>query len=506
VEVSAESLVNFSSIPLFAAGTLLWAALCARETGPREGRTPRPWLWALGLLAAGLALGGAIAWLRDWTLLNLKWPEDRTSVSMLLMDRIAVTATDIGGTPFSQYAWLPVVALWAAAVGAVLALRDRLGAGRLLWALFALALAGKFALAGLSSQGLGIIPVKITSVNTNYFTVAGQISGPFDFLKNFNANQAVAGFHVNTHPPLPVLIYWFLRLALFKSPWLVALVIMAASAAAVWPLHTLGRALAGEEGGFAAAALFATSPLSLILGNAGIDSVAFTFVALSGALLWEATRDASLRTAALSGAALGVATLNSFGSSASLVFLGTWGLLLLWRAKADLPGFLAANLRLWGGFSAGLLGVHFALWAASLGHFNYMDSVHSAQFIHLSANQFRTFELWSWANVVLYAGYTGLGLVALWLLRVSKGLLFADTRDAATMVSAALVVTLIMTAFGRAEVQRQYLFGAVFLVPVAAAALPKGRDGRLQWQGLAAALALNALSAVALQMTILDYW
>jgi len=507
-QVSGEAMVNFGAIPWFAAGTLLWAALSAAGggEGPAPGPAPRPWLWAALLLVGGLALAALVVWLRNWTHSELKWPEDRTSVDMLLVGRDGGGATDIAGGPFVQQAWLAVVALWAAAVGAVVALRDRVGAARMPWALFILALLGKIALAGLSTSGLGIIALKIGSVNTNYFTAAGLISGPWAFLRDFNANQATAGFHVNTHPPLPVLEYWVLRGALFSSPLAVAFAIMALSAAAVWPLYRLGRGLGGDEGGLAAAGLFITSPLSLILGNAGIDSVVFTLVALSVWCLWEAVEARSWRWAAASGASLGLATLNSFGSSASLVFLGTWGLLLLWRRRRSLDDFLMRNAGLWGAFSAALLAVHLALFAASLGHFNYLAAVHTAQYVHLSANEFRPFELWSWANVVLYAGYTGLGLLALWILRAASSLARADHSDPAVLVSAATLVTLIMTAYGRAEVQRQYLFGAVFLLPVAAGALPRNRDGRLQWQGLAVALGLNALGAVALQIWVLDYW
>jgi hypothetical protein len=264
--------------------------------------------------------------------------------------------------------------------------------------------------------------------------------------------------------------------------------------------------MGGKGGGLAMAALFVTSPLNLILGNAGIDSVVFTLVALTVWRLWKAATAGGWGWPFAAGVSLGIATLNSFGSSSSLVFLGTWGLLLLWRGRRSLADFAVRNAVVWTAFSAGLLAVHGALWALSLGHFHYMESVRTAQFVHLSANQYRPFELWSWANVILYTGYTGLGLAVLWLARVGGDLFMADTTEPASMASAAVVLTLVLSAYGRAEVQRQYLFAGVFLLPAAAAALPRGKDGRVQGPPLAAALALNVVSAVLLQMYVLDYW
>jgi hypothetical protein len=502
-EVSSDALVNFGAIPYFSAGTLLWAALGARETGPPAPKAPGPWLWALGLLLLGAGLGTALVLLRRWVPTRLQWSVDLTSVGMLLPVRMGNWMNDISGGPFAQWDWLGVVALWTGLLAALVALRGRIKEAWMPPALFVVALLGKLAMAGLSTQGMGIVPMKIESLNNNYFTYAGTIRNPLSFLNGFNAVQGTAGPHIDVHPPAAVLLYWLLRTLLFSQPTLVALAIMALSAAAVWPFYRLGRGLGGPDLGLAAAALFLTSPLSLILGNAGIDSVVLSLVALSAWCLWEAVRAGSWKWAAASGAALGLAILNSFGAISTLVFLGSWGLLLLWRQERGWDDFLKANLALWGVFAVTAL---LLVGSLSLGGFDYLKSMASSKAVHMAMNQYRSYSLWSWGNVLLYAAYAGMGLVTLWVLRVGGSLFNADTSDPFTLAGAATVMVLVLSAYGRAEVQREYLFGAVFMLPAAAAALPRGRGGRLQWQALAVALGLNVLSAVLLQICVLDYW
>ena len=425
---------------------------------------------------------------------------------MLLMSRMGPGASDIMGYPFQQQAWLAAVLLWALALAMILIKRGSLGEGRLLTALFGLAMLGKVAMAGLSSGGLATLGLKITSVNSNYFTVAGRISGPLAYLSGFNAGQAGSGYHVDVHPPLPVLLYWALRVLLFSKPALAALAVMALSASAILPLYRLGKGLAGPEGALASVCLFITSPLNLILGNAGIDSVVFTLVAVCVWLLWEAAQRDGFLLAAGAGASLGLASLCSFASIAALLFMAAWAPIVLWRRRDSGAGFVRPCLVLAAGFCAGLAAVHLLLFAASLGRFNYLEALRTARVLHQAANQYRSYALWSWANVLLYAGYAGPALVLLWVFAVARSLVRADSAQPFVQVSAALVLTLVLCAYGRAEVQRQFLFGAVFLLPVAAAALPRSAGGRVQAPALAVALGLNIVNAVLLQIYVLDYW
>jgi 4-amino-4-deoxy-L-arabinose transferase-like glycosyltransferase len=364
-----------------------------------------------------------------------------------------------------------------------------------------MAMLGKLALAGLSSDGMHIVPTKIASINTNFFNISKVIDdeGVFHFLKTFNGRQSGLGFHADTHPPLPLLIYWTLRRAFFGSYWGAALGVMALNAAAVFPWYHLGKRLGGASAGIAAAALFLSSPLTLILGNAGIDSVAFSAVSFGAYCIVAALQDDDWKRALQGGAFIAVAANCSFAANSSLVFLGTWGLLLAWRARTDFTQFLILSLKVWGLVTAGMLGVHLFFVVLSGGGFSYLGSIRSAQFAHMQANLFRVYELWSWANCLLYGGYAGLGLLTLWLGCLAASLWRADTRDTAVIAGGAFVLTVVLAAFGRAEVQRQFLFGAVALIP--AACLP-ARKGWI----LTAAIALNVINAVFLQANVLDYW
>lgn len=510
-EAAAAAQVNFMAVPYFALGSLLLAGLAADASAPppRPAEPAWPFALALGLLALGLAWG---AWeLRDWSHVHLRWPDDITSIIMLLKPRLGSDATDIAGQPFdaaSKIAELAAFALAGAGLALLLSLRRRLPALQLTLGLFLLALAFKLCAASLSSEGLGIVARKIVSVNTNYYKLSPLVDeqGPLAFLRDFNKNQAGMGFHANTHPPLPVLLYWALRHLCLESPFAVGLAVMALSAAAIFPLYGLGKALGGEEVGLAAAALFATSPLSAVLGNAGVDSLVLSLLAFTAWALQRAVASGSWRWSLGSGALMSLAGLFSFGANVALVFLGTWGLLLQWRRSPAFPAFAAAAVRTWAVFLVGWLAIQALLWLASLGGFSYLQSVRTAQYLHLSANQNRPFELWTWANVVLYTAYAGFGLLALWLMSLVRGLFRADSSDGVLLAGAAFVLTAIFSAFGRAEVQRQFLFGVLPLLPSAALALPRGTEGRLLALPLGLALALNLAGVLALQILILDYW
>jgi len=504
---SSDNVISFMALPYFVTACLLWAVLMA----PLSVWTPTPqpqWLRGALVLAAGLAVGVLVVGLRAWALGHLVWPEDKTSLIMLLLPRLDGGASDIYGAAFRQWwALLPVAAV-VLAFGALLAWRRSLGTRQLLGSFFALSVLGKIAFAGLSAQGYGIIPRKIISMNTNFFMLSKLVDekGVFGFLSTFNAQQAGMGYHADTHPPLAMLVYWVLKHLSFGSPTVTALGVMAISALAIWPLYRLGEALADEELGLAMVVLYISSPMCLILGNAGADSMGITLMAFAAWLLVRSALQGGLKDAGIAGMLLGLAGMLSFASNAGLVFLGTLGLLLVWRKEKAWAPFLLRSGALWGCFLVGMLAVQGFFWAASGFHFDYAEAIRTARFVHSQANQYRPYELWSWANTALYAGYAGAGLMGLWVLAQARSLFGADTRDLSIPVSAAFVLTMVFAAYGRAEVQRQFLFGLVFLLPAAATALPRGEDGRLLKAGLAFALLMNLATAVLLQVYVLDYW
>lgn len=504
---SSDLVISFMAIPYFVGACLLWALLVARPQVWESAARP-PWANSLWVLASGALVGAVVVGVRAWTQGHYIWPEDKTSLTMLLLPRRDGGASDIFGMPFKQWgAVAPAVAVALATLGLVL-WRRALKPGQLLMGLFVLALLGKLAFAGLCTQGYGIVPWKIQSVNNNFYKLSSLVDdqGVYGFLSSFNAKQAGMGFHADTHPPLPILIYWALKHLSFSTPWVVALAVMSLSALALWPLYWMGEALAGAELGVGMAALFATSPMCLILGNSGADSMALTLIAFASWRLVKAAKSGGGQDAVLAGALLAAASMLSFASNASLVFLGTLGLLLVWRRQPAWWPFLAGSIGLWGAFLTGMAAVHGLVWAASGFHFSYQTAIGTARFLHSQANQFRPYELWNWANAVLYAGYAGAGLVGLWAWQQARSLFGVDTRDLSAPVGGAFVLTMVFAAYGRAEVQRQFLFGLVFLLPSAAAALPRHSDGRLQSAPLAWALALNLLTVGLLQAYILDYW
>jgi hypothetical protein len=319
--------------------------------------------------------------------------------------------------------------------------------------------------------------------------------------------QSTIGYHGDTHPPLPIYFYWVLRHLFAGNATLAGLAVMFITSLAVVPIARTAQAMAGRGAGLAAALLFASSPASLILSGAGIDCVVLLCMALALACVARAALGgaAAWKWSLAAGAVFYVGGLMSFGVISSLVILGSWSLVALWRRHRAWAPFLIEALTLWGLFTAALAACHGLLWAASSGRFDYWKSVATGRWVHLQANQYRTYELWSWANIALYAGYAGVGLVALYLRRAFAALWRADGRDAFLLMSMPFLLTVIFAAFGRAEVQRQFLFGMVVLVLAAAPGLLR-EDGEPDAPHLLTALALGAANAAFLQVTVLDYW
>lgn len=509
---SAGEIFTMQSMPWYVGANLLWALLgaSAGKPGWDEQRSNRRTLLLLALVP--LVLGGLILWLRTYTFAHLSVPADRNSLHHLFVPR-ASSSNDIVGKDFDRWMSLVWPLAFGAALGAVLAMRDRIKAlpeRRLLLGLLGLSILGKLCIAALSSQGLDIIGEKIISVNTNYYKLVSLVEerGVWGYVRDYGSLQLDQKAHGDTHPPGPVLLYWLLTRFLGKNPALVGMAIGFLSSLAVPLIYSVARRHYGsKEAGLAAALLYLSSPLSLILSSAGIDPIVSTVLMLGIYALSRAHEERPWVWGIWSGLSFFAASFFSFGAPITLMVTGLWSLDTLLRRRGTQG--LVTLLWIWLPLLLTFVACHGLLWAIFAGKFSYFKAVNDAQFIHRSMNQYRTYELWSWSNVLLFAGYTGLGLLAVSVIRSFSSLWRADGSDGLLNASTPFVLTLIFACMGRSEVQREFLFGALFLaLPAAAFFLkPANKGGDSLRSGvLGLALGWNLITAVMLEILVLDYW
>ncbi|MFQ6133710.1 MAG: hypothetical protein ACE5R4_16835 [Armatimonadota bacterium] len=346
-----------------------------RDAAPTTTRPPAGvGVWALGLVVLGLLVG--LAWLllvrreplgevSEWFMRvrSHPWPPER------LLGPVAVIAAFGGMAAYMAY------------------LARRHGGGR--WgkwcrAGFVAALVlGAFllqvAIVAMPDAGVPmLVAATYSEVSTEYFAAAWQVRDPGSYLRAYHEHMVGAQYHVGTHPPGAVLLYY----ALIRAYWLVpglaegfgrlletglgaepeaiarwsrvpgtepfpegavgpaafcSLVVTFLGAVSLAPIYWLAMVLGSHHGrAIAGTALFATVP-SLLLFVPALDHVLLLFAATVLALLVAGWRRGKLWLSAIAGLVWGVGCFVSFGLLALgpvvVLFLG----LAVWGGRAGGP-------------------------------------------------------------------------------------------------------------------------------------------------------------------------
>lgn len=512
-ELSAAKAFSFWAMPWYSAATLLlvWGALDPARAGSLAAPA-KPWPRLLGMTALVAGLGWGLPRVARWFKGFFFTPEDRYSSDLMFKRRLGGGAMDIPGERFD-----PATLLWLLPV--LLGLLALLLAWRRWprfrpwapWAAVAWGWLSKPCLAGLATGGIGIMGMKVSSINTAYYGLVEKADamGWGAFILGFSELQGSLGPHGETHSFLPILVYKGLRLLTLDDPLRVALVLGGLNALIAVPVWRLAERYFGRaSAGLVAALLLLSSPLSLILSAAGIDALFALLVALSLERLDAAARGVGWTAVIQAGLAAFAGSLLSYGQPIVNLFFFPW---VWWVWAGRRGGWLVGALPAFGqltAYSVVFLALHLSLYAATAGGFNFLQGMDTAGKIHQVINHFRVYEIWAWGNVILYVGYLGLGLTAAWLWRLAEVLWRGEQTDAWLVLSLALVATLILSAMGRAEVQRMFLYAAAFLAPAAAGVLRFRRawGAAFHLPGLWLLACANIATAAALQATVLDYW
>ncbi len=518
--------VKDSTMAAYALVNLLWAYAVMGPRWDRDWRSassvflpppredlaaPRKWAWVLGLSA--LLAAGVLA-ARRFAFSHLVSALPSNAIFMFFYSRAKGVESFPAGL-FTDYGKLavPGACLAAFLILAYFLVSREARTFRRGWMAFlcAAAFVGKFTIASLSVLGIQTLSTKIASVHTAYYNLASRIDqmGMLDFMRRFNEIRIVLLTHGETHPFGPEILYWLFIRLLGHRPDLIAYLMMLLCSLTVIPVFKTAEDYFGDSrAGFAAAALYLTSPISLILSGAGIDGLVCLFFAVILYLCQSAALRRDWRPALAAGVAFFLCSLLTVGVVIFGLFCVLWMVFLGQRraqGPADWLGQAALQSLAFGGT---VLLLHGLLYLVLGGQFSYLQLLLTCAQFQGGMSTVRPYSVWMWLNGILYAGYAGLPLVAILFLRLTRQSWKLSARDGLLWLSASFLLTILFTSLGNAEVQRIFVYAILFFALPAAAYFLEDREGRtrLNTPLLTAVLALNFINAVVLEMFVQDYW
>lgn len=497
--------LHFQPMLLFLGGGFFALGACLAVGAPTPEASKLQRLgWRAAALIFPLLLAPFLEFLRTWVRKRFGLPLSN-SMHLFLMPRVGYE-----GLPGDLLVDGDSL-LWPLAWGLILA-----GLGTACWRrpssvkLMMLALwgaAGKFCYAAVSSSGLALLPQKVAAISTNYWQIAHNLPVPdfWQFICRFNAIQHTLTTHGVSHPFGPELVYYSISALFGPSCWTAALVIIFLTAATPLLLAALAREFgAGPRAALAVAALYLSSPAALILSTSGIDSTISLVFWGSALLAVRSARRDETWSAGLAGIGLFFGSLLTF--SVSFLALG----LVLGAGMAALSGtpkkpLLKAALSIGG---VCLLG-HAALWVATSGGFNYLESYRTAApYAHFGGA--RPSYLWAWLNPLLFLAFAGAGTQALAFAGLGSWTLNGIRPPRYAVPALALLGSAWFMALGYGECQRIFHWGyaALCLLAVGSPLADWDAEGPHWGRGILLGILVlgNALTSLWLMMSVMDYW
>ncbi len=305
-------------------------------------------------------------------------------------------------------------------------------------------------------RGLSLVSRIVVSPATTYFTDAARIHGLLDWLRHFH--QVPLGFHSQTHPPGPILFYYFF-LQLFGSAngalvggWTVGL-LAAAGVLVMYPFAGLWTSDSRTR--ITACALYALIP-ALTLFFPEFDQVYPVFSMLLAIFWVKALATGEVAPALATGAVLFLASFSAYNLLALGAFLGYYAL-YWWLGKPGGSIFKAAGLAI-----AVFAGLYLLLWAA-VGYHPLEALQRSLAAQEVFANVLhRAYERFIFLDV--YDLFLGAGMLAFPIL------LFHLSRrrtQPLTWIALATILTVDLSGLLRGETARVWLFlQPMLVVPV----------------------------------------
>ncbi len=261
----------------------------------------------------------------------------------------------------------------------------------------------------------------------------------------------------------------------WASAWL-GILMPVWGALAVWPLFFITRRLSDSQAARIAVTWWPLGPALVMF--APTWNTFYPFVALVA--FWCLLRGLEGRFfwILVSGLLCGLLTFANFSLVPLLGLFGFYAVFHLWQSRAHDPtgisvGHLAPLQRLvligvW--FGLGLI-LPWLVYGLASG-FAPLDLLHVAMSEHLALD--RPYLPWLWLHFWEWALFTGVPLIALWLLNVVKG-----KRDILGLSLLLTMIVLLLSGTARGETGRVWLFFSPFVLIAAAYALQNRRSNWL---------------------------
>ncbi len=359
--------------------------------------------------------------------------------------------------------------------------------------LVVLVFALQWAVVGLADEGtFKLIASTASPVSTEYFTVAWELTDPWEFCRGYADVLADNRYHhVATHPPGAVLFYWLCigicpdrffediaTVAVGVHPDLIAslaseirgvsmvteqvgpalfscAVLGLCAALVLVPLHALARSLAGRRVALLACGLYALAPAPILFFQ-GLDALIALLALTAIALAHSALDRGCWGRGAAAGIVLALACFISFGAVAAVGVTAVYAALytlragpaarrtLLWVGVAGAVGFIV-TMGIEHFICGGRLPAIFTQAMASHREFTWVE--HS-----------RTYLTWLGMNPLEFAWFMGLPVCVIIGYAIRRLLAEGGTRGS-TLGLAALAVLALLVVSGsvRGEVGRVWL-------------------------------------------------
>ncbi len=416
---------------------------------------------------------------------------------------------------FAEYSGLVAVAVYAAAVFLFCRFYS---AGKIkkeiiiLPSLVLVAFAGKIVLTFLTTQGIEVIPAKMSGpLLSAYYFWANRITDVSEFIANYvtkyqNDHNAS---HIKGHPIMPVMFYWVIINFISKSALVAGLIYSFITALGVIPFYYLGKHLTKSAGaGFFAALFYALTPNSLVLSVVGTDGMIAFLIIVFLALAVIGSDKGSIIKLVSAGIAFGMCTYFNFGVWPLLMFV--FFSVLKWERLGVNREGIAETVKWVRSVIAvmfGIAAVHFICWHIFGGKYDYIASFNKAKEVSVGMMLTRAYEAWSWINFVHWAQYITAPVLGLFFLRYFRNGSLNPEAARFSIMAVAVVAVQFLGSLGRAETHRMYMYLIAFVIPVAVMPLfhkrREGNDTAMSGQaGIIAGFIL--VYSVALQVLVAD--
>lgn len=442
---------------------------------------------------------------------------------------------DIPSAPFREWGKLGLpllylivllVSLWF-----IVFRQKMMGVWKSLLLLFVLGNAGGLIMAKLSTSGMHVLQLQVTSIHYHFYNMAKSFQ-TFSEVWNMVGTYATREIHhwvsfPATHPPFAIVMNWLLIKFTGDNVTLIALILGSLAYTGVFPMYLIGREYYNREIGLYMAALFIVLPSTLIINHISLDAFTASLTAWAVALVLIGCRREKPWIMFLAGLAVaGIAATNYVTPliMSALFLLALTELRNMGKPQEGLLAWIKAAIPKAVVFLFGIAIPYLLVEISTQWKFDYIAMLkHTTFVINTHGTRQRPWFVGCWLGWFGYFNHVGLPVTALFILRWRE-ILKGDWRnDALPWAGIVIMLVPFIMGIGRQETERQFMIFNVFVIATAALALWKRKEPFRYmirpvdnktipemgggWRGLFFLMVtLSYINAVVVQMLVVDHW